>query len=205
MARFRWAALVVAGALLAPVLPACSRTAAIDEVFTALDSGGERRRVRFTTDSKGVFCIVSFSISRPGATLEVTIRQTQLANGEGTDKVLVAVEDSPSRAKNLQSSAVQFTGVDDKTGLPLDAEKAPIPAGTYRCEARIDGELGGLTEFRVDYADCPVGIIPEDTANAAAVCKGFYEPNKRCPKYGATSKVNRTCTCAVEGLWRCDQ
>lgn len=200
MARFRWAALVAAVALVAPVLPACSRTASIEEVFTALDGGGERRRERFTTDSKGVFCVVSYTAARPGATLEVIIRQTQLANGEGTNKVLVAVESAPGVSKNVTQAAVQFQGLDETTGQLPQEQDFPIPAGTYRCEARLDGELGGFADFRVDFADCPVAIIGDQSS-----CKGYYDVNRKCPKYGATSNIQRYCVCVPDGYWSCEK
>jgi hypothetical protein len=91
-----WLLAVLSAVSLLPTLPACSKTAAVDDVYTALDGQGVRRRSRFTTDSKGVFCIVEYAISRPGATLEVFIRQRELPNGNDTNRVLTAVEDSPS-------------------------------------------------------------------------------------------------------------
>ncbi len=200
MERIRWPALVAAAALLAPTAAACSKTAGIEDVFTALDGDGMRRRGRFTTDSKAVHCIIEFSASRPGATLEVLIRQIALPNGEPTNRVLVSVEQMPPRANRLQATGVQFRGTDETTGEPAGDEE-PIPAGTYRCEARLDGELGGLAEFRVDFADCPPALIPDNTR-----CGGFYDPNKRCKKYGVTSTaaVDRLCTC-TSGTWICDK
>lgn len=181
-----------------PLVPACSRTAGVSEVYTALDGAGVRRRDRFTTDSKGVFCVVEYVVSRPGATLEVLVRQRALPNGADTNRVFVAVEESPSPSESSQRAAVALTALDESTGKPAQ-DGAPIPPGSFRCEVRLDGELAGLADFRVDYADCPAALIADGTA-----CQGFFEKDKSCPKFGASSSDKTSCTC-TGGAWVCDR
>lgn len=197
---FRASAVVlgVLCALLVPVLPACSKTAAVDEVYTALDGQGLRRRNRFTTDSKGVFCVVEYAVSRPGVTLEVLVRQRELPNGNDTNRVLTAVEDSPSPSEGMQRAAVAFTAIDEKTGQPAQ-DGSPIPPGVFRCEVRLDGELAGVADFRVDFADCPAAQIIDGTA-----CKGFFKADQECPRYGASSSDKTSCKCSGDA-WVCDK
>ena len=192
-----WVATVaILATALVSVLPACSRTANVGDVFTALDGAGLRRRERFTTDSKGAFCIVEYAISRPGATLEVLIRQRQLPDGADTNRVLAAVEDSPAPSEASQRAAVPLLALDEK-GQP--AANAPVPAGTFRCEVYLDGVLGGFADFKVDFADCPAALITDRTE-----CSGYFQPEKVCPRYGATSTDKTTCKC-TEGAWLCDK
>jgi hypothetical protein len=197
-----WLARATAFALVAtlalPVLAACSRTAGVSEVFTALDGAGLRRRSRFTTDSKGVFCVVEYAVSRPGATLEVFLRQRALPNGTDTNRVFVAVEESPSPSESAQRAAVALTAIDEKTGQPAQ-DGAPIPPGLFRCEVKLDGELAGFAEFRVDYADCPAALIADGMA-----CQGYFDKDKSCPRYGASSTDKTSCTC-TGGAWVCDK
>src|SRR5437868_14056186 len=71
-------AVLVAGALLIVALaPACSKTANVTEVFTALDSAGFRKRNEFFTDTKEIHCVVKAGVGRPGVTLEAFVRQLQ--------------------------------------------------------------------------------------------------------------------------------
>lgn len=189
-------ALVATALPLLSALPACSRTANVTDVFTALDGDGLRKRERFTTDSKGAFCVVEYTISRPGATLEVFIRQRQLADGSETNRVLAAVEESPAPSEASQKASVPLLALDDK-GQPDDG--APIPPGSFRCEVLLDGVLGGFAEFKVDFADCPPAQITDRTE-----CAGFFQPEKVCPRYGASSTDKTTCKC-TGGAWLCDK
>src|SRR5437868_1605463 len=71
-------AVLVAGALLIVALaPACSQTANVTDVFTALDGAGNRKRNEFFTDTKEIHCIAKAGVGRPGVTVEAFIRQLQ--------------------------------------------------------------------------------------------------------------------------------
>jgi hypothetical protein len=186
--------------LVASIAPACSSTANISDVWTALEGDGARRRNVFFTDTKEIHCLVEMGIGRDDVTFELIIRARQVYNPatRGFDNLnFVALyhEERPPRTDGtprVVSTQLVPVGAD---GQP--AEDAPYPAGRYECEAYIDGVLQGSAVFNVGFPPCPPAAIPNN-----ARCGGFYEEGKDCPAFGDTGDQDLRCRC-VGGVWQC--
>lgn len=199
---FRSAAPLVALACgLASILPACTSTAEVGDVYMALDGSGARRRTVFYTDSKEIHCISELGIGREGVTIEGIIRQIQRLDPADptrfltTNRVLAAAEASPSRAETMQLFDLQLSkeGPNGETG-----DAVPFLHGRYRCEIYLDGELKGSAVFNINEPPCPTATIQPGT-----MCAGFYAPGKECPAYGDSSSDPARCTCNPTRGWSC--
>jgi hypothetical protein len=193
--------LVLVGMAMA-CLASCTTTARVDDVYTALDSNGDRRRNVFFTDSKEIHCVVEMGIGRPGTTIESLVRQLQAYNFESdaffeTDRVVANAETSPPRAQGLQKLDISLrpSGPNGE-----EAIGSPYPPGRFQCEAYLDGTLEQTAIFNVDFPACPQASIRPKT-----LCYGFYKKDLRCPKYGVTSKDPLTCTCSAVTGWECEK
>lgn len=182
------------------LLPACSRTANVSEVFTALDSIGDRRRTVFTTDTKAIHCVAELGISRPGVTLEFVVRQLQRYDFDDnvfkdSNRIIGQAEFTP--AKN-QAGAFKTDLTIDKLGPDgRRANDGPYPPGRYQCEVSIDGERDGEAVFNIEFPPCPTAqIVP------GAICFGFYQDQRQCPAFGLTGDKNTVCECTKKG-WQC--
>ena len=181
---------------LAVVATSCSQTANVTDVYTALDGDGARKRNEFFTDTKEIHCIAEAGIGRPGVTIEGLIRQTQRYDFEQSqlveaDRVVANVETSPEPGQTLQKIDLVL----EKPGQQGD--EVPYVPGRFVCEVRLDGELAGTATFNVLFPDCPTSAIAP-----GSFCLGFYEPNRQCPRFGATSNEEGTCSCTLTG-WDC--
>jgi hypothetical protein len=193
--------LAVASVLLLAAVSSCATTARINDVYTALDSAGERRRNIFFTDSKEIHCVVEMGIGRPGVTVEGIIRSLQSYDFENDryfeqNRVLANAENSPQRSTGIQllDIVLRPAGPDG-----ADAAGQPFPPGRFVCEVSLDGELAKTAIFNVAFPDCPTASIRTGTQ-----CFGFYKNLDVCPKYGLSSGDDRKCRCNKDKGWECD-
>lgn len=199
--RSRGALAILASSLLAfAVLPACSTTANVVDVYMGLDApddtGQTRRRNVFFTDSKAIHCIAVVGQGRPDATFEVFIRQILsydllTKDTKDVDRYLSYREMTLGRGTEPTYLDVEFTAEDD------EGNEAPYPPGSYVCEVALDGVLMGTAGFNIVVPPCPPATIPQ-----GGICLGYYPVGTECPKYGELSGDPQTCICDPEG-WRC--
>lgn len=194
-------------ALAASVLPACTATANVSDVWMSIDADGARRRGVFFTDSANITCVAEVGIGRTDVTIEMLIRQVASAPfaAESEDEfdtvnaVILARELRPEITKD-RPGTVSLSMVPsslDEDGKPREDDEAPFNAGSYRCEVYLDGENVQSVSFNVEYTPCPTAIIRDKTP-----CLGFYVLNKECPASGATGDPEPTCVCEPAG-WNC--
>ena len=201
-------ALVTASSAIA-VLPSCTSTANVTEVYTALDAAGLRRRNEFYTDAKEIHCIAEAGIGRDGVTVEGFIRQRQAYDFVENrfvpvDRVLAYAETSPARSAQPIKISVSLTaGATEQTPGGLAAgqtgdDDKPFVAGRYECEIRLDGVVEGTAVFNIDFPPCPPAVILQGTR-----CFGFYRENDLCPASGESGSPDPKCTCTQAGGWKC--
>jgi hypothetical protein len=199
-------------AFLAALAPACSRTATVIDVYTALDGEGNRKRNEFFTDTKEIHCVAETGNSRKDATFTMQLRALQLYDFErqttfDTNRVLNAVEFAPSPSENVQKLDAQLkkthaaakddAGADD---AQAQEDATPFDAGRFVCEVYLDGDLAGTATFNVLVPPCPdAAVIPK------AVCYKFFDKNTVCPEFGLTSTDPLTCRCDELQGWDCAQ
>ena len=157
----------------------------VSDVYSALDSGGERRRTEFFTDTESIYCIADIAGAAKGTTVNAKIRIVQIA-GRGTDLLIAIGEDVVSDAT---PTTVAF-----QLQKPQDATDAPWPVGKFECDILLDGALDGSAIFDITMPACPVYPV-----SPGEVCAGYYPPGARCPAIDQTM----TCTCGPEGVWGC--
>lgn len=196
----RCAVLVAAVLLAVTMLPACSQTANITEVWMALDEEGHRRRNEFFTDSKEIHCVATAGIGREGVTVEGFIRQQQAYDFATNayvpiDRILAYTEFSPDRSEEPVTIDLQLTTEAGEGG----GEDPPFVAGRYQCEILLDGALEGTAVFNIEFPPCPPAAIIAGTR-----CFGFYRENDECPAFGATGAPTPTCRCSQAEGWRCN-
>jgi hypothetical protein len=197
-------AIAALGVLVGSVLPACTATANVSDVWMSIDEDGARRRSTFFTDSVGITCVAEVGIGRKDVTIEMLVRQLRTAprgtdDFEPVDAVVVARDFRPEITKDkpaLVTLALVPTSLDEEGRLKED-EEAPFNAGSYVCEVYLDGEKQKSAAFNIDYAPCPTAVILE-----GAPCVGFYTLGTECPANGATGQPEPTCTCGEKG-WSC--
>lgn len=185
------------------LVPACTQTANVSDVFMALDGEGDRKRLEFFTDTSEIHCVTQIGVGRPGVTLEVLIRQIQGYDAEAnrffdTDRVFAYVEVTPSPADGAQLVDFPLTPL-NAAGEPDD--EAPFPAGRFQCEVRLDGKLEGVALYNIRFPPCPTSALAGRPDKA--VCQGFYEVGRECPAYGLESRDPDRCRCTNAGLWDC--
>jgi len=181
--------------LIIPVIASCNALAVTD-LYASLDEDGRQKNSEFPADATGVFCVAEVSSGRDDGAILVLVRQTFLADGQQVDRVLAATEGVSSPGSTRAPYSVKLIATDDK-GQASDT--LPLPAGKFRCEVFLDGSKTAerTSSFVVKPANCPgVQILQGD------VCAGFFEENRQCPKYGASSKEPALCTCSG-GKWSC--
>jgi hypothetical protein len=199
----RCATFAAAVLLAVGLLPSCSQTANITEVWTALDSEGLRRRNLFFTDTKEIYCVGKAGIGRDGVTIEAFVRQSRAFDFQKNDFVLVdriaAYEEfSPERSQDPSIVDIAFKPADAAIESEIGTNDPPFPPGTYRCEMLLDGVLEGSATFDVEFPPCPpTEIIP------GALCFGFYRIGDECPASGATGAPDPKCRCTLERGWEC--
>ncbi len=193
-------------------LTACPiATAGIFEAYMSID--GNRRQNTFFTDTKNITCTVDVrgaSTRRP-ITTELLIRQEQVLNLQRApvfvNVVLVYADFSGAGTQSLTLKPGEKDAGGNSSG---GGEKPiPFPAGRFRCEVYLDGTLEASIPFNVDFAPCPPQLIEN-----GAVCGGFYEGGRSCPRGGAglqdsgipEPNIGR-CTCSGEqgSQWVCSQ
>lgn len=194
LAAGAFSALVLLG-----VTTSCSSTARVIDVYTALDGTGDRKRQVFFTDSTELHCVVEGAFSRRGVTLEILYRQVQaydLTNGKffDTDRVQARSEFAPGTGDGRQFFDSRLTTV-GPDGEP--AEELPLEAGRWICDVYLEGKLEDTAIFNIVFPECP----PAEILNGDR-CIGFFEQNRECPRYGATSTDRARCTCKGFG-WEC--
>jgi len=83
MGLARYGACIAGGLLALQLLPACPKTAGVDEVFMSLDPDGSRRRNVFYTDTKSISCIAKVAAGRRDVTFQVRLRAVQVYEAGG--------------------------------------------------------------------------------------------------------------------------
>src|SRR5262245_53784856 len=117
---------VIAAALLIVLLvPSCSQTANVTEVWMSLDGDGSRRRNEFFTDTKEIHCVAKAGVGRDGVTIESFIRSVQLfdfdsGRYETIDAILAYAEFKADRAGQATTVDLSLT--------PRDPRKPDAPA-----------------------------------------------------------------------------
>lgn len=196
----RLAAGALTAALLAGVTASCTATARVIDVYTALDSQGERKRQVFFTDTKELHCVTEAAFGRRGATLEVLFRQLQAydrSNGKyfDTDRVYARAEFAPSTGDGRQFFSTRLVNIN---AIGEVDENAPLDPGRYECEVYLDGDKQDVAVFNIVFPDCPAAEIIGNKP-----CYGFFEDGRECPRYGLTSGDRAKCTCRIPG-WECN-
>jgi hypothetical protein len=203
----------VSAVSLVPLTSACSQTANVDDLFMALDSSGDRRRNDFFTDTVSIDCIAQMASARNDVTLEMLIRQTarfdfDMQQSVQANRVLAAVEIAPGTTTGAQLQAVPLVKTDAKGN---EQDSLPYPAGSYTCEAYLDGQKQKTVNFDIQFPPCP-----DATIITGQPCKGFYRIDDKCPEFGASSTENVHCTCTANngpidpmmnptgGNWACE-
>jgi hypothetical protein len=199
----RYVSLVTTALLSAFLLPSCSRTANVNEVWMSPDGDGTRRRNEFFTDTKEIHCIAKAGIGRDNVTIEGFIRAQQLYDFAANryvnvDAVVAYAEFHP---QPVEGQAAIFdlvmTPRDPRKPPAANSQDAPYFPGRYTCEMLLDGALEGSAVFNVGFPPCPPAtIVPGD------LCVGFYRENDQCPAYGASAQPDPKCTCTQAG-WKC--
>src|SRR3954452_15413417 len=97
MGADRYGAFILGSLLALELLPACPRTAGVDEVFMSLDEDGARRRNVFYTDTKSISCIAKVASGRKDVTFQLRLRAVQVYDFEqkkifDTDRYLNYIE-----------------------------------------------------------------------------------------------------------------
>jgi hypothetical protein len=191
------------GVMLGSLLPACTSTAGVADVYMALEDDGVRVRKVFFTDSANVSCIAEVASGRENATFEMLIRRVAEApfatdNFEPTNRVILVNEFLPGRTTGTVKIALSMKPtVIDSEGKPKEDTDAPFSPGSYVCEVYLDGKKAEQAAFNIDYAPCPPAEIQPDTP-----CAGFYTIGTECPAGGATGEPDPTCACSDKG-WQC--
>ncbi len=198
----RCIAVALVGATAVALLPSCSQTANITEVYTALDGDGNRRRNEFFTDTKEIHCVAEAGIGRPGVTIEGFIRQLQAYDFATNkfvpvDRVLAYTEFSPGQSDKPVKIDLSLTpGQGEKEGE--SANDQPFIAGRYQCEVRLDGSVEGIAVFNIDFPPCPPAVIIPGTR-----CFGYYRENDLCPAAGESGQQDPKCSCSLLEGWKC--
>jgi len=197
----------LAGGLVSSLTACPVSTAGIFDAYMSID--GTRRQNTFYTDTKNISCTVDVrgAQSRP-VTTEVLIRQEQIL-GLQRNALNVNVVRTYSDFSGFGTNTVSLKPAGPDGGTGGDDTPVPFPAGRFRCEIYLEGKLEETLPFNVDFAPCPPQLI-----EPGAVCGGFYEGGRSCPRGGAgipNSGVPETnigrCTCSGElgSLWVCTQ
>ena len=174
--------LVAVGAGLVTSLAACPfPTAGVFDAYMSID--GQRRQSEFYTDMRNIVCTADIRGSdRRPLTTEMLIRQEQVLDyktqtAENKNSVLVYVDFSGPGEKVLELKPAER---DAGTGQAEGSNEAkPFPAGRFRCEIYVEGELKETLPFNVLFAPCPARFIED-----GATCGGYYEANRQCPRGG---------------------
>ncbi|MFO0663433.1 MAG: hypothetical protein U0174_05750 [Polyangiaceae bacterium] len=181
--------------LFVPVLASCNALAVTD-LYASLDSDGARKKSEFTADAKAVYCVAEVSSGRDDGSILVLVRQTKLATGADANRVLAATEGVSSPGSTRGTYSAQLVATNDKGEK---SDELPLPAGKFRCEVFLDSgkEPVRQSEFLIKPSACPIMQIQQGTP-----CAGFFEENRQCPRYGASSKEPDVCTCSGP-TWSC--
>lgn len=195
LGRFATLGLVFASAV--SLMPACSSTANVSDVYISLDEDGARRRNQFTTDTANIFCMIEYSVGRKDVTIEVTIKRT---NADGVT-IVAATDIHPDITKDTTKHIPLGVKVPrfslDENGRLKEDDEAPYEVGRYRCDVKLDGQLKSFAEFDVSFPDCPTAQIIQGSR-----CAGFYEIPRECPRAGNAGDQEPTCSCTLKG-WNC--
>ena len=158
------------------------------DAYTALDGDGARKRDTFYTDSEQIWCVAAVQSGDGAATVNATIRATELDGVQG-NYVLAVGEQAPQRGKSTLGFQLVLRA-SDGSELP----DAPFVPGRYACDVSIDGQPQATVDFVVLMPSCPVYPAPD-----GAVCGGFYPEGIQCPGVDQST----LCTCESNGRWKC--
>jgi hypothetical protein len=203
---------VAAGVVLAAasLLPACTKTAGVADIYMSLDEDGARKRELFFTDSASITCVFKVGVGRANATFSALIRQIrELPFGQGGDdfqpvnRVITSGDFHPgvtNGTPTLLTLKMVPSTIDPTTNEQKQDEDAPFAPGSYRCEVSIDGVPTDVAAFNIAYPDCPTAQIA-----TGQKCAGFYafSPPTTCPKNGASGDPEPTCSCNGDKGWEC--
>jgi hypothetical protein len=198
----RCVTLVATALLVVLLLPSCSQTANVTEVWMALDADGTRRRNEFFTDTKEIHCISKAGVGREGVTVEAFVRSVQLYDFPGNryvplDAIVAYAEFKADRQSQPQTFDLALKPKDPKKADAESKDDGPFFPGRYQCEILLDGSLEGTAVFNIGFPPCPPAVIPPGSA-----CYGFYRENDLCPAYGASAAPEPKCQCTLAG-WQC--
>jgi hypothetical protein len=176
------------GAVALCLLGSC-RSAGIKRAYMSLDSGGERKRDVFYTDSDAIFCVAEVASGRDDVTIEATLRMT--AEYSPFDGAL-----APASVFVGRDEEAPGAGDEIKVAFELerDDDDQPYRAGQFSCDLAVDGEHEESLGFEIRFPSCPVAPLVSGLA-----CRGFVIQGSRCP--GAVAGT--TCTCTESGAWEC--
>lgn len=202
MAFGRCVSLLATALVIVLVLPSCSQTANITEVWMALDADGTRRRNEFFTDTKEIHCLAKAGVGREGVTVEGFIRAQQVYDFAQNkfvpiDAILAYAEFKADRGQQATTFDLGLQARDpSKPEADADDEK-PFYPGRYQCEILLDGSLEGTAVFNIGFPPCPPAIIMPGSR-----CYGYYRENDLCPALGASAAPEPKCSCTLAG-WKC--
>ena len=192
------------------VLPACTKTAGVSDIYMSIDDDGARKRSLFYTDSAAITCVFKVGVGRANATFTAVIRQVRsIPFGQGgedfapVNTVITSGDFHPgvtNGTPTMLTLKLVPTSVDPTTSTLKEDDTAPFAPGSYRCEVAIDGEPADSVAFNIAYPSCPAAQLV-----AGQACAGFYAttPPTVCPRAGATGDPDPTCTCNGEKGWEC--
>lgn len=198
----RLGVVAAAASLVASLLPACTSTANVSDLWTSPDDDGSRRRNVFYTDSKVINCIAELGIGRDDVTLEMYVRIVQVydfVNDQFIDTNVVTDTLEVHPPKSTAGTPLRQRLTLEPKGLTGQADdKLPFLAGRAQCEAYIDGDLKRTAVFNVDFPGCPAAAI-----TPGSVCIGFYKLGTECNAAGDSGDPKSgKCKCESNG-WSC--
>ena len=160
----------------------------VKRAYLALDAQGDRKREHFFTDTEAIFCVAELASGIDDLTVTAELRQ--LASFSPLDGTRTSVD-----ARSGVSEIAPGAGEDLLVAFELErpSRDAPYPAGLFRCELSLNGELEVELDFRIDYPECPV--VP---VLAGIPCAGFVLFGATCSDIAA-----QPCVCGESGTWEC--
>jgi len=163
-------------------------TFGVKRAYMALDSGGERRREHFYTDTNAIFCVAELASGVEDFTVTAELRQLAAFS---------PVDGSSSEVDALSGVGEVAPGAGDDLLVAFELERPsaedPYAAGLFRCDLSLNGEREEKLEFRIDYPKCPVVPVQEGVR-----CAGFVLDGASCDDASGSD-----CVCGTSGVWEC--
>jgi hypothetical protein len=192
--------LCLASMLVGSQLAACNDTGTQD-VYMSPDTGGQRRRTEFVTDSEAINLIVKYSTGREDLTIRAEFFAVEL-EPDSIDQPL-AVDGSAESLGTSGIGTVQAFTLKRKDGVELPKPNdpnapddvidgqivEPWPVGDFRARVLFDDEEVAVVPFKISWSECPSTMPAQNTP-----CRQF-KPDGNCVYFeGTVSQVD--CACA---------